>query len=167
MNISKNNYEIFFIDYYDGNLNADQTAALFLFLESYPELKEEFENFSPIILEASDIQFPDRDSMKKEDENISDTGQLLVAELEGDITPAEQLLLDNIVAAQPAYKKDREIYKATISVPDYSIVYPDKRTLKKPVPFFVAYRNEIRYGIAAILLLGFITGMVNVFNRTM
>ncbi|MDQ3049944.1 MAG: hypothetical protein M3Q95_03560 [Bacteroidota bacterium] len=167
MNIDINNYEIFFIDYHDGNLTAEQTAELFLFLESHSELQEAFNSFSDIKLEIPEVKFPYRDSLKKGEINSANVDHHLIAALEGDSTVEEKNALEKFVKSNPSYNKDREIYKATISVPDFSIVYPDKKSLKKPLPFFVAYRNEIRYGIAAILLLAFIAGTVIVFNRTM
>jgi len=166
-NINKNNYEEFFIDYFDGNLTAEKTAELFLFLESHPELKEEFNNFSNVQLDIPEMQFPDHNSLKKTEGSISGIDEKLIASLEGDLSFEEKKELESFIQSNPQVKKDLEIYKATVSVPDMSVVYPDKNSLKKPVPFYIAYRNEMRYGIAAILLLAFIAGMVSVFNRTM
>ena len=45
MNINKNNYEAFFLDYHEGNLSPQQVADLLLFIEQHPELEEEFESF--------------------------------------------------------------------------------------------------------------------------
>ena len=45
MNIDKNNYEAFFLDYHEGNLSPQEVADLYLFLSQYPELKKEFEDF--------------------------------------------------------------------------------------------------------------------------
>ncbi len=67
MEINKNNYEAFFLDYYDGNLPAEQVAVLLLFVEQHPELKEEFESFENITLEdLPSIGFDNKSSLKKE-----------------------------------------------------------------------------------------------------
>ena len=50
MSIDKNNYEALLIDYLDGTLNAVQEAALWLFLEEHPELREEFEGLADVKL---------------------------------------------------------------------------------------------------------------------
>ncbi len=167
MSIDINNYEIFFIDYYDGNLTAEQTAELFLFLDSHPELQEAFNSFSDIVLEIPDIKFPDREILKKGEVNAANVDQYLIAALEGDSTVEEKIALDRFIKSNPEYNKHKDLYNATISVPDFSIVYPDKKSLKKPIPFFIAWQTEIRYGIAAILLLALIAGTVSFFNRTM
>ena len=44
MNINRNNYELFFIDFYDGNLTDAQKHELDLFLEENSDLKEELFN---------------------------------------------------------------------------------------------------------------------------
>ena len=45
MNINRNNYELFFIDFYDGNLTDAQKHELDLFLAENPNLKEECDSF--------------------------------------------------------------------------------------------------------------------------
>ena len=65
MSINLNNYEIYFIDFFDGNLNAQGESELMLFLDSYPELKEEFESFENINLEQEEIIFSEKTSLKK------------------------------------------------------------------------------------------------------
>ena len=39
MKINRNNYEVFFIDFYDGKLTDMQQLEMELFLESHPDLK--------------------------------------------------------------------------------------------------------------------------------
>ena len=167
MLINKNNYEPFFIDYYDGNLSAQQVKELFLFLETHPELKAEFESFSNITLDAPEMEFPNRDALKRGIITASNIEQYLVASLEGDLSEAEEKELKIFLEKNPKFNHDVALYPKTISTPDLSIVYPDKKSLKQPIPFYVAYRNEIRLGIAAILLLSIIAGTVAIFNRTM
>ena len=65
MSININNYEIYFIDYFDGNLPEEVVAELMLFLEANAELKEEFESFENINLTQDKIVFEDKSSIKK------------------------------------------------------------------------------------------------------
>ena len=41
MRIDRSNYEIWFIDWLDGNLNSNQVEKLKLFLNENPDLEEE------------------------------------------------------------------------------------------------------------------------------
>ena len=53
MKINLHNYEAVFLDYYEGNLSAEDVSELLLFLENHPELKEDFESFENIVLVLS------------------------------------------------------------------------------------------------------------------
>ena len=55
MDINRDNYEFFLIDYIDGNLTAKQLEAVENFLWLNPDLKNELEGLSKHILK------PDRD----------------------------------------------------------------------------------------------------------
>ena len=167
MKINKTNYEIYFIDYHDGNLSAEDVAELFLFLEENPGLKQEFEKFSPITLEAPETIFPERDSLRKGEITFANIQNYLAASLEGDLSNDDSVLLEKFLKENPQYKQDAILYKKTILVPDFRIVYPDKKSLKQPFPLFSEYRNVVRYAIAAVLLLAFIAGSVLIFNRIM
>ena len=59
MNITKTNYESWFLDYYEGNLSAIQVAELFLFLQQNNELQNEFESFNPINIASTEYVYFD------------------------------------------------------------------------------------------------------------
>ncbi len=167
MRITKNNYEVYFIDYYDGNLDAEHTAELFYFLETNSDLKEEFNNFSTFGLDVPEIQFPNRDSLKKSDPVASVNDEKLISLLEGDISTSEKESLSVLIQSNDIFSRNYNLFKSTVSVPDLSITFPEKKSLKRTIPFWNSYRSEIRYGIAAVLLLAFLAGVVTVFNRVM
>ena len=51
MLININNYEIYFMDYLDGNLNPDQESELMAFLSLHPDKKQELEERRKSLLE--------------------------------------------------------------------------------------------------------------------
>ena len=57
MKPDRSNYEIWFIEWLDGNLNPDQVEELKAFLTDNPDLQEEFNELSQICLEPSDAIF--------------------------------------------------------------------------------------------------------------
>ena len=57
MKIDRSNYEIWFIDWLDGNLNSLQIEQLKLFLDQNPDLKEEFNDLTPVKLVSSGNSF--------------------------------------------------------------------------------------------------------------
>lgn len=152
--ITRNNYEIYFLDYYDGSLPAEQVAELFLFLESHPDLKEEFDAFENIKLtdDLSD-EFPAKASLKKTEVIESNLQQFLIAELEGDLNTTEQKELNDYVATHPALQHERTLYAKTKAVADLSIKYPNKGELKKTIAMFGNRNLILSLSIAASLLL--------------
>lgn len=217
--INKNNYESWFLDYYEGALPAERVAELFLFLEQHPHLKEEFDAFENIkltddltdvfpakdflkktLVDESNVQqfliaelegdlnadelkalhdfiathkqfetdkmlyaktkladdpmlFPNKEELKKTPLVAANIEQLLIAELEGDLTAVEQKRLNEIVAAQPELQRDRKLYLKTKVTADASIKYPNKGELKKTVSLFGNRSLIYTISIAASILL--------------
>jgi len=50
MQINRNNYEAYFLDYRENNLSPEQVAELMIFLEQNPDLKASFEAYENIEL---------------------------------------------------------------------------------------------------------------------
>ena len=55
MQIDRSNYEIWLIDWLDGNLNDIQAEELQLFLAENPDLKEEFDELAMFRLNPSEM----------------------------------------------------------------------------------------------------------------
>lgn len=117
MNINQNNYEAWFLDYYENQLSAEQVAELFLFLEQHPLLKEEFDAFADTSITTPMIEEEklfNKQSLKKYDvaceENIH---EWLIAQVEGDLTTQQLQSLDKFLLAHPSYLKDQAILAKT------------------------------------------------------
>ena len=65
MSINRNTYEVYLIDYFEGNLDALQVSELLLFLEQNPDLKTECENLELVYLTQDNIAPLDKSSLKK------------------------------------------------------------------------------------------------------
>ena len=69
MSINRHNYEAYFLDYYEKNLNPAQVKELMSFLDHNPDLKDEFNDFELISLESDNqVSFPSKQSLKKNEE---------------------------------------------------------------------------------------------------
>ena len=156
--ITRNNYELYIIDFYDGKLNQIQVEELYAFLNRHPDLNEEFENFSNATLEVQSFVFENKNSLKKP---VSFGSEILIAYFENDLNPAEkkrvgQQLEDDLKMAQ-----ELEIIKKTRLLPDYSILFEDKSSLKRSAKVIsftkVFYRNlSIAASIILVLVAYFI-----------
>ena len=134
MNINKNNYEAFFLDYHEGNLSVEEVAALLLFVEQHPELKEAFEEFENIIVDA-DITpsfFADKSSLKK---GISVVNQddYFIGYIENTLNDTEKKLVADYLKQQPTAVSELEVYKKTVARADNALVFENKSRLKKIV----------------------------------
>lgn len=156
MNITKNNYEVWFLDYFEQQLSAEQVAELFLFLEQHPALKEEFDSVensisTPIALEQEPL--PHKETLKKFNtvsaENIH---EWLIADMEGDLNLTQSTALLTFLKAHPTYKAEQALYKKCRLDAKNEETFPNKHTLRKGVviPF---YQHPSFFRVAAILLL--------------
>ena len=99
MEIDRSNYEIWFIDWMDGNLNPHQEKILRQFLIENPDLREEFTDLSPECTIPSKVIFKHKEQLKKSPADItkSQFEYLCVAYLENDLSPEQQNELTEII----------------------------------------------------------------------
>ncbi len=131
MNITKNNYEAYFLDYHEGNLSTQEVADLLLFLSQHPELKTAFEDFENIKLEDADAPvFQNKDRLKK---NITadNCDHYFIGAIEGTLDPVELDLLTAFLKDQPAFLTTFNAFKKTKLTADPTLVFNDKERLKK------------------------------------
>lgn len=153
MKLDRTTYEIYLIDYLDGKLDAIEVSELLLFLEQNPDLKEEFDGLADISLtKENETGNFDASVLKKPEYNAAGKNYetLLVAELEGDISPNQQKELSQAFALYPELKKDADLFAQTRLQPDLTITFKNKSRLKVFAiqPY---YKTIIR--VAAVLLL--------------
>lgn len=131
MNINKNNYEAYFLDYHEGNLTPVQVADLLFFVEQHPELKEEFENFENFSLEDfSSIEFENKSSLKKEI-NLDNKEEYFIRAVENELNLSEIALLNNFLKEYPQFLVDFELFQKTKLSLDTSIVFKNNNGLKR------------------------------------
>ncbi len=133
MNINKNNYEAFFLDYHEGNLSPQQVADLLLFVEQHPELKEEFESFENVTLDdLSNVSFEGKASLKKEI-TLENREDYFIRNVENTLTATEKNLLENFIKQHPQYLTELELFQKTKVFADTSVIFENKESLKKTV----------------------------------
>ncbi|MDQ2179359.1 hypothetical protein [Marinifilum sp. D714] len=151
--IDRHNYEEFFLDYLEGNLNDSEKKNLESFLALNPDLKEELEEMCLIELEEENITF-DKSSLKQIPFE-TDFEDFCVAKLEGDLEREEEIsftkyLNDNLIG-----KAQYQLYEKTKLKADIDIIYPDREELKRKERKIIPYWMISGVGIAASILLLF------------
>ena len=157
MDINKLNYELYFVDYYEDNLSKEHVAELMVFLEQHADLKTEFEDYSELESIAHDIEFKEKDALKKIvvptlSINESNAEEYLIANIEGDLSSNEQKELNSFLSANPIYKSDQKLFKKS-KLTGASIVFNNKRSLKKSVviPLWIKRTSQIAAAAAIVL----------------
>jgi hypothetical protein len=134
--INRQNYEAWFLDYSEGTLNPDEIAQLMDFLEVNPDLKHELNEFKPIYLDAENIGYQNKNSLKKLVayeiiEGLDEFEMLSIKKLENDITDAELSVLEHLTALSADRKKESVLFEKTKLIPDLSHHFDNKNDLKQ------------------------------------
>ena len=151
--ITRNNYEEFFIDYFDGNLDNHQVAELMLFLAQNSDLDKEFNQFEYVELKDEKISFDFKKSLKKQDDTI--TGSIFtdrcIDKIENNLDEEQLIDFNNEIKFDIPKRIEFEKFKQTIIKPDLSIKYSEKNKLKKTTVFKSTKLKSI-YQYAAIIV---------------
>jgi hypothetical protein len=157
--ISRSNYEIYFVDFFDNRLGEEAKRELFAFLEINPDLKAEFEEFENISTKPQlNIVFRNKESLKKNTPTLLNYKTWLVAELENDLSKEDISMLDEFIRKNPSIEEER-MKMQEIKLTADKIVFANKKELRKPVvvPFRIVSVRTISIAAAvAIFVLGFL-----------
>lgn len=152
MKINRNNYEVYFIDYLEGNLDEKLVDDFLEFLQQNPDLKNELSLFESVSVEPEEIKFEKKDLLLKEKyDSEKEFDQAAIAILEGDITASEKKDFDKYRAAHPEKEKEIRLFNKTKLVPDTSVTFSKKNKLYKKSAGRTLVFWSVR--VAAVLLL--------------
>ncbi len=170
MTITRNNYEIYLIDFIDGALSPELKEELMFFLKQNPDIAYEAEDLSEMKLEAEQVEFSYPKEMLKRSgslpqPDISQADYLCIAEFEGDITPSESDLLKDIKNRYQPIRKLLSIYYATKLIPEV-ISFQQKEPLKRSGRVVTLRQIYVASAVAAAVVLLFLIGSL-IFSRQM
>lgn len=130
MKINRNNYESFFIDYLEGNLDEKLVDDFIEFLQQNPDLKEELSLFEPVSIEQEDVSFNKKELLFKEKFDAEKVfNEAAIARLEGDISDTEKAEFETYLLLHPEKQRDTELFGLTRLHPDESVVFGKKNKL--------------------------------------
>ncbi len=152
MRITRDNYEIWFIDFMEGNLSEAQHQMLLAFMKEHPDLKNELEGLNTITLSPSTDQYLHKDKLTKhfldDDESFQ---QACVGLIEQKLTEKETAELVQYTQQRPERAQDLQLFNKTI-LPREEIIFAHKEELKKSGMIWLL-QPAIR--VAAAIILGF------------
>jgi hypothetical protein len=142
MKINRENYEAYFLDFFEGQLSPEMVEEVLIFVEQNPDLNNIFNDFEAVTLDADqNIIFEKKSSIKKNqvfatstvtEQNYED---YLVGETEG-LLNAEQLAsIEEFISINPQFEKDRKLFALAHLSAEDKIVFESKELLKqKAIP---------------------------------
>lgn len=164
--INRQNYEVFIVDYLDGNLGPVESAELLLFLELNPDIKKEVEGLSGAILDQEPVpEYPFKEALKPayDTDAVHITGEnntyYFIAYHEGDLSETGMQNVNEYLSKNPEFLSAFEAFRMSRLSSDSRIKYPEPGKLKKIVPLF---RTRFLYysSVAASVLI-----LISIFFR--
>jgi len=161
--ISKYNYEVFFLDYWEGNLNDLHKKQLADFLDQYPQLQNEFldfKNFVNFKLQNDEAAlFPNHELLKRTE--IKPFGKIdelnyekwIIASLENDLTYLENKELSTFLKLNKHLNREVDLFRLTFLNSDNQILYPKKADLKHRQKVLIQKSTMVVLSLAAVILL--------------
>ncbi|MEN8115680.1 MAG: hypothetical protein ABFS16_01800 [Bacteroidota bacterium] len=152
MEINRNNYEAYFIDYLEGNLDERLVDIFIEFLQQNPDLKEELSLFEQVRAVPEQISFDKKEKLYKEKyDSEKEFDNAAIASLEGDILEKEKAGFEAYIATHPEKQKDIVLFSKTKLKADESVVFTKKSRLykKSARKVFLLWSGRV----AAVLIL--------------
>jgi hypothetical protein len=165
------NYEAFYLDFLEGNLNEEETALFLAFMEAHPELRLEDESLVSVEVETSNLDTQFKNSLKQVSFantpiTLSNVEQFLIAETEGQLSSAKLAELESFILANPSLRQSQKLYAATHLKADTSILYIDKAGLKrkKAIVLWPYVSFALAASLTAILFYVYYSGNQQLVN---
>lgn len=121
MKIDRSDYEIWFIDFLDGNLNEEQVQQLEKFLILNPDLREELEDLRREKIEPPEVFFEPKRSLFRNTSQLTDDqfDLLCAAYIEKDLDNEILKEFETIVSGNPVRMRTLELFRKTRLNPPY------------------------------------------------
>jgi hypothetical protein len=151
--IDIHNYEAYLLDFSEGSLQDELQVELELFLIQHPELSVNLAELSAGSMEKDAIHYSEKNNLKKSEFDLVSETQF-IAYIERQLTSQEYLHVEKSCEINPLLLKELGLYKATIATVDTSVMYSDKKELKrKPKVVWFDFSITTYASAACILFL--------------
>ena len=146
MNITRHNYEEYFILYMDNELGNEDRRRVELFVKENADLKEELDWLLQSRLVPDDsLVFDNKEQLMKmagtRSINTSNYEEWLLLYTDNELTTEQKLIVEKFAAAHPAIQQEFELLLKTRLHPESAIVFHNKEVL---------YRQEEKVRVIAI-----------------
>ncbi len=160
MKITRDNYELYFLDFIEGRMSEQEKNELFLFLGQNPDLKSELEDYDQIYLKpVTNAGFENKESVKKggvnEEINESNFEQFCIAAAENDLSDEKKTDLLKFIGNNSRRENTLMLYSKIKLSADKDVLFERKDQLYKRVVSFSARTVYSAISVAAVILVIF------------
>jgi hypothetical protein len=161
MKPDRSNYEIWFIDWLDNNLNETEVEYLMAFLKDNPDLQDEFNDLAMVTLEPSDVLFTRKKDLVKQAGSYTETqfDNLCIAFLENDLTPRQRDELKEIIDHDEKKRIQFELCQK-LKVKPPLVTFKRKSIVKK----LTAGQKIIRWSFIGLSAAATITILISLYQ---
>jgi hypothetical protein len=159
MQISRHNYEEFFLLYVDKELSAADRKVVEVFVQENPDLQMELSLLQQTIVNADDIVLHKKDWLYME-EDISALQENLLLYADDELSTTDKNTVESLLNTNASAKSEWNILQQTKLQPDMAVVFADKELLYRKEGGRVVGFKWWRAAAAAVLLgFGLWTGV--------
>lgn len=161
MHPDRTNYEIWLIDYLDGNLNPQQERELISFMDENPDISEEFEELSQYVIKPSETSFASKYLLKKSASDLTETQfeLLCVAASENDLSVGQRDEMQTIIDGNPSRMKTFDFVNR-IKLVAPNIRFNKKSTLRK----LSTGQKIVRFSVIGLSAAAGLAILISIFN---
>jgi len=156
MSISRDNYEVWFIDYLDGKLDREALAKLQEFLQANPDLEKELKEFSEVSLSPDTVEYESIESLYKKESDliaVSRPDYLLIKQMEQGLTEEENIeLSEEIRNDESLIKRGLEYQQTRLVAADISYQQKGALIRRSIAPWYRTTRIAAAVIVVALLL---------------
>jgi hypothetical protein len=159
MKFTRENYELYVIDYLEGKLTDHDYELFIQFLKENPDINCVIEEVRKIQLQPIDIKFHSKNNLKKNDRLSkfdNEFDNLCIAYTEGDLELNEKKKFESWLSANPERLIEFELFRKSRLLPDKSIIFSTKSKLKRLTLIQKRIRLISAISAAAVIILALI-----------
>jgi hypothetical protein len=159
MKPDRSNYEIWFTDFFDGNLSELQVEELKAFLLENPDLNEELNGLTSVALNPPDLAFTGKKLLGKSAGSLSEEQfeYLCIANLENDLKPEQKSELNEIISNDEIRRKSF-VRIQKLKLKPVSAGFARKNIVKKLTTGQKIFRLSV-IGLSAAATIGIIVSL--------
>jgi hypothetical protein len=155
MRITRDNYESFFLDYLEGNLEENMIDQFLDFLEQHPDLKEELDLFENTPLPKEPVVFKDKQALYKSPGHENESfDRKAVAYMEGDLKEQDRRSFEASLERNPMLKQQYALFEKTRLTADPGIRFTQKKKLYRKSATILLINWVGRAAAILVLLFG-------------